>query len=107
MNETLQKDVKVLLEFHEFNLTKEQIEEFFNIFKENKFFALFSIVDINEQPSKMRLYLMKKSGKKIGFLNYDLETLAKVLMCSWGVVQEGTCSGLIIIFAIISFTNPT
>lgn len=80
MTGTLQKNVIVLLEFHEFNLTKEQITEFFEIFKKNNYIVKFSIIDINEQPSKIRLYLLRKAGKKIGFLDYDADTLMDALI---------------------------
>lgn len=78
--ETLKKNVKVLIEFHEFNLTKEQIEEFFETFNQYNYKVYFSIIDINEKPSKIRLYLMDKFDKKFGFLHMDMESLSKSLI---------------------------
>jgi FkbM family methyltransferase len=101
MKETLKKDVKVLIEFHEFNLTKEQIEEFFETFRQHGYGIYFSIIDINEKPSKIRMYLIDKfKGRNFGFLNLDMESLSNSLI-------EGKCSNPHICFIKPSSVSST
>ena len=77
MKNTLSKNIKILIEFHEFLLTKEQIEKFFETFRQYHFEVYFSILDINEHPGKIRLYLMKKFGKKFVFFKHGHENTIK------------------------------
>ena len=81
MTKTLQENTKILMELHPLKLSKEQLEEMFEILKANNFKVKFAVYDHDVKEHRIVQYLMRKLGDELPliFLDITIDELAELI----------------------------
>lgn len=81
MTKTLQENTEILMELHPLKLSKEQLEEMFEILKANNFKVKFAAFGHDVKEHRIVQYLMRKLGDELPliFLNITIDELPELI----------------------------